>query len=143
MSYGTVIGGSALPYGAVRSSNVVQETYTTGPVTTGTYVSGSPLATGVISGSIAQGAIGGTRVVGSPVATGAVVGGYRGGYTTTGVTGLAGSGLATGYSTGLASGYATGVAATGLVQPAPIYNRAVVEEIPTESRIEYVPYEKR
>lgn len=123
MSYGTVIGGSPLPVGTIRRSRVLQGGYTTGPVITeGAYLAGGPFTNaGVISESIAHSAnagFGGTRIVGSPITTGAVVGGYRGGLT-------------------------TGLATTGLVSPAPIYNKAVVEEIPTESRIEYVPYEKR
>jgi hypothetical protein len=111
----THISGSTLPVGAVRTSNVVS-----GGLVGGQVVSGRTIGGSIAQGALAGSALGGTRIVGGTVGTGAVVGGYGGLTTTT-----------------------TGLATSGLVSPAPIYNRAVVEEIPTESRIEYVPYEKR
>jgi len=113
------------------------------PVTTNTasYVTGAPYAGGY------AGAPYGTNVIGGHLATGAVSGSYVTGGSTRmigGPTTVVG-GLGTGLAATTMGGYGGygGLAASGLVSPAPIYNKAVVEEIPTESRIEYVPYEKR
>lgn len=104
---------SNLPVGAIRTSNVIQGGRTVAPVTTGaTYVSGAHYQTGNISNSLAHGALTGNAFspVSAPISSGTVLAGHRA---------IGTAGLTTGYTT-------TGVATTGLVQPAPIYNKAVI-----------------
>lgn len=131
----------ALP--AVASSQYVTGGLTTGGLT-GAVTYGAPVAsygttsTRVVTDQIGGGIVGGsygTGLVGSTYGTGLVGGSYG--------TGLVGSTTIGGAGTVIGGTYGTGLATSGLVSPAPIYNKAVVEEIPTESRIEYVPYEKR
>jgi len=68
-----------------------------------------------------------------PVTTYEYVSNGQPGYTTTGATGYATTG-ATGYATTGATGYTTSTA---------VAQKAVATDIPVESRIEYIPFEKK
>ena len=127
VAYGTTLGGA--------STRVVSGSYGTGLVSE--RVVGGSYGTGLVSGGVVGGSYG-TGLVSGGLVSGGVVGGSYG-------TGLVGSTYGTGIvgSGVVGTSYGTGLATSGLAVPAPIYNKAVIEEIPTESRIEYVPYEKR
>lgn len=104
-----------------------------------TYAVGQPVGTTYVSTAPAT-----TTVVGGPVVTGNVLGGVA----TGGVTRVIGRSQVGGLNViGGGSLVGTSVAGGALVGTTtiapPIYQKAVVEEIPAESRIEYVPYEKK
>ena len=121
-----------------------------------TFVGARPTVrtSGVLAGSL-PGVVSSQYAAGAPISYGTTIGGPVGyGATSTrvveervvgGNTVYGGNAVYGGNTVygGVAGSYGTGLATSALVSPAPIYNKAVVEEIPTESRIEYVPYEKR
>jgi hypothetical protein len=88
-------------YAGIGATGYRTSNTVTGGVVGGQVVSGRTIGGSIAHGALTGSAIGGTRYVGG---TTGVVGGYGGLTTTT-----------------------TGLATSGLVSPAPIYNRAVVE----------------
>ena len=108
-------------YAVGGTSYVSGGNYTVGAPIGATYVSGAPTTTTLVGGPVMSGG-GVTRVISR-----SRVGGLN----------VVGGGSLVG--TGIGGGALIG---TTTMAPA-IYQKAVVEDIPAESRIEYVPYEKK